>query len=75
MLPPIAQDFQTHAVANQVPPLVYDAWATDLPLRDAIAREGGGFAEAELAAFGPLVGRVDGVRAASEREPTEASLV
>jgi len=56
MLPPIAQDFQTHAVANQVPPLVYDAWATDLPLRDAIAREGGGFAEAELAAFGPLVG-------------------
>ncbi len=55
-LPTIAKDFTTHEVANQAPPLVYDAWATDLPLREAIAREGGGFAEAELAAFGPLVG-------------------
>jgi len=55
-LPPIAHDFMTHEVANQAPPLVYDAWATDLALREAIAREGGGFAEAQLAAFGPLVG-------------------
>jgi len=34
----------------------YDAYATDLPLRDALRREGGGWAEPEVAAYGPIAG-------------------
>ena len=30
----------THEVTNQPPPLVYDTWSTDLPLLEAVAREG-----------------------------------
>lgn len=52
-----ADRFRTHTVENQPPPLApYDAWATDLPLREAIRREGGGWAEDRLAAFGPVAG-------------------
>ncbi|WP_240356852.1 isovaleryl-CoA dehydrogenase [Myxococcus eversor] len=53
---PIATTFVTHEVTNQAPPLVYDAWKTDLPLREAVAREGGSWAEADIAKYGPLVG-------------------
>jgi len=53
----IADRFATHEVTNQPPPLTpYDAWATDLPLREALHREGGGWAEADVAAFGPIAG-------------------
>ena len=53
----IAQSFITHEVANQATPLApYDAYATDLPLREALQREGGGWAEQEVAAFGPVAG-------------------
>ncbi|QRK06665.1 isovaleryl-CoA dehydrogenase [Archangium violaceum] len=52
----VAEGFITHQVTNQAPPLTYDAWATDTVLREAIAREGGAWAEAELAKYGPLVG-------------------
>jgi putative acyl-CoA dehydrogenase len=49
--------FDTHAVENQPPPLApYDAWGTDLPLREAVAREGGAWAQAQLAAYGVAVG-------------------
>jgi putative acyl-CoA dehydrogenase len=49
--------FQTHAVENQPPPLEpYDAYATDLPLQEALAREGGGWAEAQVAAYGVITG-------------------
>jgi putative acyl-CoA dehydrogenase len=49
--------FATHAVANQPPPLApYDAWTTDAPLREAVAREGGAWAAEPLAAYGRLVG-------------------
>jgi len=49
--------FQTHTVENQPPPLVpYDAHASDAPLREAVAREGGAWAEAELAEYGVLAG-------------------
>ena len=52
-----AERFITHTVDNQVPPLApYDAWATDVPLREALLLEGGGWAQAELAAFGPVAG-------------------
>jgi putative acyl-CoA dehydrogenase len=41
-----ADRFVTHTVENQAPPLSpYDAYATDLPLREALAREGGAWAE------------------------------
>ncbi|HTD28757.1 MAG TPA: isovaleryl-CoA dehydrogenase [Xanthomonadaceae bacterium] len=49
--------FQTHVVENQPPPLVpYDAYGSDTPLREAVEREGGGWAGAELAAYGALAG-------------------
>ncbi|MGH8481419.1 MAG: acyl-CoA dehydrogenase family protein, partial [Nevskiaceae bacterium] len=52
-----ADRFATHAVENQPPPLApYDLWATDRALREAVAREGGAWAEAQLAAYGPVAG-------------------
>jgi putative acyl-CoA dehydrogenase len=53
----VAERFQTHAVENQPPPLApYDAYATDVPLREALVREGGGWAEDDVAAYGPIAG-------------------
>jgi putative acyl-CoA dehydrogenase len=52
-----ANAFLTHEVTNQAPPLGhYNAWLTDTALRDAVTREGGGWAEAQLAAFGAVAG-------------------
>ena len=52
-LPP----FVTHTVENQPPPLgSFDAYTTDVPLREAVARAGAGWAEADLAAYGRRVG-------------------
>ena len=49
--------FRTHEVDNQPPPLApYDAFATDLPLREALAREGGDWARDGVAAYGLLAG-------------------
>jgi len=49
--------FATHAVENQPPPRVpYDAWLTDLPLREAVAREGGAWAGEAIATYGKLAG-------------------
>jgi putative acyl-CoA dehydrogenase len=49
--------FFTHEVENQAPPLGdYNAWRTDAALREAVAREGGGWAEAQLDAFGAVAG-------------------
>jgi putative acyl-CoA dehydrogenase len=51
------EQFSTHAVENQAPPLApYDMWSTDLPLREALKREGGGWAESELSAWGKVAG-------------------
>ncbi|MEO5814975.1 MAG: isovaleryl-CoA dehydrogenase [Gemmatimonadaceae bacterium] len=53
----IADRFVTHSVENQPPPLApYDAFTTDLPLREALVREGGGWAEREVAAYGVVSG-------------------
>lgn len=53
----LRERFLTHHVENQPPVLVpYDAWTTDLPLREALAREGGGWAEAQVAEYGKLAG-------------------
>ena len=49
--------FVTHEVSNQPPPLVdYNAWQLDQPARDALAREGGDWAAADLEAYGAIVG-------------------
>ena len=54
---PLADRFRTHDVDNQPPPLVpYDVYSTDLPLREALAREGGAWAEGQVAAYGAIVG-------------------
>jgi putative acyl-CoA dehydrogenase len=54
---PLADQFRTHSVENQPPPLApYDAYATDLPLREALVREGGGWAEDQVAAYGVIAG-------------------
>jgi len=53
---PLAR-FETHTVDNQPPPLLdYNAFDTDLPLREALIREGGEGGFADLAAYGEQVG-------------------
>ncbi len=49
--------FTTHVVANQPPPLFpCDAWTSDQALQEALAREGGGWAREQVAAYGRLAG-------------------
>ncbi len=65
--------FQTHIVENTPSPLApYDAYATDTPLREALHREGAGWAEAEVAKYGPVVGgeMVELGFAANQNRPT-----
>ena len=53
----IRERFRTHDVENQPPPLApSDLWQGDVALREAVAREGGGWASPELAAYGALAG-------------------
>lgn len=52
-----SERFITHEVTNQAPPLSgFNAYASDPALRDAVHREGGGWAETQLQAFGELAG-------------------
>ena len=49
--------FTTHDITNQPPPLApYDAYATDLPLQQALEREGGGWAARAVEVYGPIAG-------------------
>ena len=49
--------FTTHEVANQTPPIGhYNAWLSDTALRNAVAREGGAWAEPQLLEFGAVAG-------------------
>ncbi|TXH03776.1 MAG: isovaleryl-CoA dehydrogenase [Nevskiaceae bacterium] len=53
----VAERFLTHTVDNQATPLGdYNAYLTDSALREAVAREGGGWAEAHLTEFGAVAG-------------------
>lgn len=53
----IRERFRTHDVENQPPPLApSDLWQDDVALREAVAREGGGWAGDALAAYGALAG-------------------
>ena len=68
----LSDRFRTHDVENQPPPLApYDAYATDLPLREALAREGGAWAEDDVAAYGQITGGEEMVLgvAANENRP------
>ena len=52
-----ADRFATHRVENQPPPLApYDSYATDVPLHEGLHREGGGWAEPQIAPYGPVAG-------------------
>ncbi len=52
-----SERFVTHEVFNQPAPLApYDLYASDLPLREGLAREGAAWAEPHVAAFGPVAG-------------------
>lgn len=49
--------YATHQVTNQPPPLVdYNLYTSDTVLVDAVQREGGGWADERLTAFGQVVG-------------------
>jgi putative acyl-CoA dehydrogenase len=53
----LSDRFLTHEVSNQTPAIgPYDAWTTDLALREAVAREGGAWAEAALGDYGRIAG-------------------
>jgi len=68
-----AQDrFSTHVLTNQPPPLpAYNAWRGDVALREAVAREGGDWAGAQLDSYGALSGGVlmEAGRLANEHRP------
>jgi putative acyl-CoA dehydrogenase len=50
-------------VQNQPPPLEpYNLYATDAVLRDAVRREGGGWAESELTALGATLGKSETIQ-------------
>ena len=52
-----AERFLTHSVDNQVPPLRnLNLYSSDLVLREAIAREGGGWGAADLEVYGAIAG-------------------
>lgn len=49
--------FRTHTVENQPPPLApYNAYLSDRPLRECVARFGAGWANERLTAYGELAG-------------------
>ncbi len=64
---------RTHEVANQVAPLVgHNLFSSDRTLAQAVRREGGGWAEAELVRLGALLGGEEAQRwgfQANENEP------
>jgi len=68
----LRERFLTHVVENQPPPSgPRDLWADDLPLREAVAREGGAWAGDALAAYGLLAGGdlAEAGRLANEHRP------
>ena len=62
----------THEVINQVPPLEpYNVFEQDRPLVEALHREGGGWAEAQVSAVGEIAGgeAIEWGRQANENPP------
>jgi putative acyl-CoA dehydrogenase len=64
--------WQTHEVLNQTPPLEgIDVFSSNLPLVEALRREGGGWAQERAATLGRFVGQVDGPQALWGRQANE----
>ena len=63
----------THEVFNQAPPLEnYNVFDADRPLREALEREGGGWAEERARELGAVAGSAQTIRwgfEANERKP------
>jgi putative acyl-CoA dehydrogenase len=65
----------THEVLNQAPPLVpYDVFEADLPLREALEREGGGWGVDRLRDAGELAGSAEARDHAERAERNEPIL-
>ncbi|HVG33458.1 MAG TPA: isovaleryl-CoA dehydrogenase [Pyrinomonadaceae bacterium] len=63
MSQPVAADRQPTEVFNQPPPLEdYNMFEQDAPLREALRREGGDWAEEQLSRFGALMGSGETLR-------------
>jgi putative acyl-CoA dehydrogenase len=59
----MSQHREPGEVFNQPPPLEdYNLFADDVPLRDAVRREGGDWAETTIGEFGALMGRAETLR-------------
>lgn len=57
---PAADSHATHTVFNQPPPLEdYNLFASDRALVEALGREGAGWAEERVRAFGEIAGRAE----------------
>ncbi|MDK3020824.1 isovaleryl-CoA dehydrogenase [Pseudodonghicola flavimaris] len=68
----ITEQFMTHEVQNQPVPLKdYNAWDTDTALKEAVEREGGGWAADHLSEYGARCGGdlIDSGFAANENKP------
>src|SRR5215204_3200284 len=65
----------THDVLNQPPPLApYNAFEVDLPLREALDREGGGWGVDRLRDIGELAGSPEALEHAERAERNEPVL-
>jgi putative acyl-CoA dehydrogenase len=65
----------THAVENQAPPLTpYNVFSADLPLREALEREGGGWGVDRLRDTGELAGSPEAVEHSERAERNEPVL-
>jgi putative acyl-CoA dehydrogenase len=59
---PVSDTFATHDVLNQPPPLQgYNVYGGDKALREAVRRDGGGWADADLMAFGAVLGSAEAI--------------
>ena len=66
---------ETHRVANQAPPLApYDVFAADLPLAEAVEREGGGWGVDRLRDTGALAGSPEAIEHSERAERNEPRL-
>ncbi|GLS22510.1 acyl-CoA dehydrogenase [Labrys miyagiensis] len=67
-------DLPTHQVTNQVPPLIdYNLFTEDPGLQEALRREGAGWAEEAVHAFGAAIGTADSIALgeAANRHPPQ----
>jgi len=71
----ISQTGNTHAVENQAPPLTpYNVFEADLPLREALEREGGAWGVDRLRDTGELAGSPEALEHAERAERNEPVL-